>query len=358
MGKPRLQTLILELTEACDHACLYCYNHWRHPDAGRGEAFARKNRESQQTPAGRCLSPAQLLARVLDQVDCDHITLSGGEPLLCDELLPTVRFLADRHMRMNLITNGHRLTDALTAELIAGGVSLFDLPLLSHRREAHDALCGATGAWDAVLAALAHIRAHRGQAVTAFIATRRNIADLGDTLRLAFAFGVRGVQLNRFNPGGRGAGHVEELLPTVDELRTALQVAEVAAQELGLSISVSIAIQPCLIDPADFPHLGFGFCAAGTSRAYYTLDRAGNVRPCNHTTTVLGNVCEEPFEDIIAPDRLSEFVAAHPAFCEPCRLRDACQGGCKASAQVCYGDLRAEEPFLRANRDEAKIIRE
>jgi radical SAM protein with 4Fe4S-binding SPASM domain len=356
MDRPRLQTLILELAEACDHACLYCYNYWRHPASLGHDGILLCN--DTLPPPGERVSAADLLAHVLDQADCGHVTLSGGEPLLCDDLLETVRSLGDRGVRVNLITNGHRLTEALTAELIRGGVSLFELPLLSHRREPHDALCNAPGAWDAVLAALAHIRAHRGQAVIAFVATRRNIADLGETIRLAFAFGARGVMLNRFNPGGRGAGHIEDLLPTLDELRTALQTAEAATVELGIPISVSITIQPCLIDLAAYPHLSSGFCGAGTSRAYYTLDMAGNVRPCNHSPTVLGNVWREPFAEIIAPQRMAHFAGAVPEFCQPCRLRDECQGGCKASAQVCYGDLCAEEPFLRANRHVAKAIRE
>lgn len=341
MLRPHLSTIILEVTQACDHTCRYCYNTWNHPDAPR-----------QRLPE---LDVRPLLARVLDQVDCTHVTLTGGEPLLRPDLPQIVAFLAARDLRVNLITNGHRLTDELAAELIRAGVTLFELPLLSHRRQTHDALSDASGAFDAVLAALAHIRAHRGQAVIAFVATRVNIADLWDTIRLAFAFGARGLMLNRFNPGGRGAAHLD-LLPSLDEMRQALAVAEAAAQEFNLPISCSIPIQPCLIDLSLYPHLGFGFCAAGSSRAYYTLDTAGNVRPCNHTPTVLGNVWREPFAEIIAPARLADFVAAAPEFCAPCARRDECQGGCKAAAQVCYGDLCAEEPFLHLNREQARPI--
>ena len=342
MGRPRLQTLILEMTQDCDHACLYCYNPWRHPGA-------------RPAPARPQPDATALLAHVLAQVDCGHVTLTGGEPLLCEDLEETVGFLARRGVRVNVITNGHRLTDARAAELIQRGVSLFAVPLLSHRRETHDALCGAAGAFDAALAALAHIRAHRGTAAVAFVATRLNIADLRDTLRLAFAFGARGVQFNRFNPGGRGAAHLD-LLPTLEQVRDALAVADALAAELGLSVAVSIPIQPCLVALDAYPHLNFGFCAAGTERAYYTLDRAGHVRPCNHSATVLGNVWERPFADIIGGEAMAAFAAATPAFCQPCPLRDTCQGGCKAAAEVCYGDLRAEEPFLRANIGAARRL--
>lgn len=344
MTRPRLQTLIFEVTRACDHACRYCYNYWTHPEY---HPVSSQNLED----LGKIRDLRPLLAHVLDQVDCNLVTLTGGEPTLRPDLPEIVSFLAERDVRVNLITNGHRLTEDLTADLIRRGITLFELPLLSHRRETHDELSASPGAFDAVLGALAHIRYHRGQAVTVFVATRRNVADLRDTLKLAFAFGARGVMLNRFNPGGRGAVAIDDLQPSVDDMRTALAIAELASQEYRLPISCSIPIQPCLIDTSRYPHLGFGFCAAGSDRAYYTLDTGGNVRPCNHTPTILGNVWDEPFAQIISPARLATFRAAVPSLCTSCGLRDECQGGCKASAQVCYNDLAAEEPFLHRNRE-------
>jgi radical SAM protein with 4Fe4S-binding SPASM domain len=240
--------------------------------------------------------------------------------------------------------------------LLERGVDLFELPLLSYRREVHDELSGAPGAFDAALAAMARIRYHAGQFVAVFVATKINLPHLHDTAKLAAAFGSRGMMLNRFNVGGRGREHLVELLPSVDELRQGLEIANAAAAEFHLPISCSIAIQPCLIDTDVYGNLGFGYCAAGTSRAYYTLDPVGNLRPCNHTSTILGNLLEEDFVDLIDSERMAGFVQAVPAFCEPCSLRDTCQGGCKAAAEVCYGSLRAEEPFLHLNRAQARPL--
>ncbi len=241
--------------------------------------------------------------------------------------------------------------------MIERGVGLFELPLLSHRRELHDELSGAPGAWDAVLSAMANIRLQRGQVVAAFVATRKNIAHLGETLRLAFAFGARGVMFNRFNPGGRGREHLDELLPSVDQVRDALAVAEATSVELGLPISCSIPIQPCLVDITAYPHLGFGFCALGSERAYYTLDPLGNLRACNHTDLILGNLFQESFAELISPSRLIPYTGAIPESCSECSRRMECQGGCKASAQVCNGSLTAEEPFLGSALQRSKVLK-
>jgi radical SAM protein with 4Fe4S-binding SPASM domain len=141
-------------------------------------------------------------------------------------------------------------------------------------------------------------------------------------------------------------------------MKWALEIANNASAEFDFPISCSIPMQPCLTDHAAYANLNFGFCSAGTDRAYYTLDPLGNLRPCNHTSTILGNLLEEPFADLIAPERMRAFVEAVPAFCDPCALRDSCQGGCKAAAEVCSGSLVAEEPFLRYNRTQAKPLRE
>jgi radical SAM protein with 4Fe4S-binding SPASM domain len=376
-SRPRLQSLIYEVTPRCNHACLHCYNIWAAPAPSPTLPHMKTTygggSQGKGTPSPKCdlhlgegkgggLSELDtphslaLLSKALEETDCPHVTLTGGEPLLRPDLPQMVDFLRQRGVQSTIISNGRLLSEERVVELLEGGAGLFELPLLSYRREVHDRLSGVAGAFDAVLAAMARIRSHGGQFVAVFVATHLNLPDLYDTLRLAFAFGARGMMLNRFNVGGRGITHMDELLPSVEELRAALAVADKVSAQLGFSISCSIPIQPCLIDMSAFPRLGFGFCAAGTERAYYTLDPVGNLRPCNHTSTILGNLFDEPFADLTAPERMVDFCQALPDFCQPCSQRQTCQGGCKAAAQACFQSLSAEEPFLRYNRAVAKPL--
>ena len=336
----RLQTLLVEVTGRCNHACLHCYNVW-HPADAEGSTY----------PSGELDTAGMLhlLGKALDETQCSHVTLTGGEPLLRGDLPELVDYLRRRGARITLISNGRLLDAAKVAELLQCGVGLFELPLLSHQAALHDQLSAAPGAWQAVLRAMATIRLQRGGFVAAFVATRLNIAQLAKTIRLAFALGARAFMLNRFNPGGRGRRYLELLLPSAAELRQALQVADAAAVDYGLPIQCTIPIQPCLIDTAEFPHLGFGFCAAGRSHAYYTLDPLGNLRPCNHSDLILGNLFASSFTELIRSAPMAHFTRALPASCLPCACHERCQGGCKAAAQVCYGSLEVEEPFLRRN---------
>ncbi len=335
-SRPRLNSLIVELTQRCNHACLHCYNVWF---GVQDKPYPGGKLTTKQTLA--------LLGKALDETICQHVTLTGGEPLLREDLPEILTFLKQRHVHITIISNGHLIDTKKACSLVRGGVGLFELPLLSHQAEMHDELSGSRGAWKAVLSAMTDIRKQHGQVVVSFVGTRRNIDHLHEVIRLAFAFGARGLMFNRFNPGGRGREQLEDLLPSIDQVRRALETAEMAVKEYGMPISCSIPIQPCLIDTSRYPHLGFGFCAAGSKRAYYTLDPLGNLRPCNHSNLILGNLFKEPFPQLISPERAACFYNASPETCRDCSLRKECQGGCKASAQVCYGSPSDEEPFLR-----------
>jgi radical SAM protein with 4Fe4S-binding SPASM domain len=345
--RPRLSSLIFEVTQRCNHACLHCYNVWNAGGFPAGGAYPRGELDTERT--------LLLLGKALDETECSHVTLTGGEPLLRADLPVLLDYLRRRNRQTTIISNGRLLDETAAADLLNRGAGLFELPLLSHERETHDRLSGAPGAWDAVLAAMANLRIHRGRFAAAFVATRLNIDHVYETMKLAFAFGASAVMFNRFNPGGRGRGNLELLLPSVEQVRRALEETNSAAAEFGLPISCSIPIQPCLIDTRAYPGIGFSYCAAGGRRAYYALDPLGNLRPCNHTPTILGNLFEESFAELIDPGRIRAFTAAIPTFCAGCARRTECQGGCKAAAQVCYGALDAEEPFLRTNRDAANL---
>ncbi len=348
-AKPRVQSLIFEVTQRCNHACLHCYNTWQGGIAEKNMPYPRGELDTSRTK--------ELLAKALDETICPHVTLTGGEPLLRPDLVPLVDFLHGRRVQTTLISNGRLLDEAASERLIEAGIGLFELPLLSARREVHDGLSGKIGAWDAVLAAMANIRLHHGQFAAAFVATRKNILEVREVIRLAFAFGARAVMFNRFNPGGRGEGHIEDLLPSAAEVRQGLAQADEASREFGVPIACSIPIPPCLIDPGQYKNIGFGYCAAGSERAYYAMDPLGNLRPCNHTNLILGNLLDHSFEELVNSVKMAEFTRSLPPFCKDCSHRSSCQGGCKAAAQVCYGSLTMEDPFLRRNLQYALPLR-
>ena len=369
----RQQSFVFEVTQRCNHDCLHCYNAWKNaayvarPPSGESSSSSQPGAAApyQQRPHPGAGEPHQqpddldtrgtldVLGRMLDQTGASLVSLSGGEPTLRDDLLDIVGYLSGRGITINLITNGSRLDEALVAKL-AGKISVFELPLLSVDRNIHDRMSGAPGAFDRATMAMAELKAARQRVVGVFVATKLNLAAWPETLELAVALGLDGVMFNRFNPGGRGAANVALLQAGPDALTRALDVADEMSARYEIPVSCSIAMPPCLFDTKRFQRLSFGFCAAGTERAYYTLDPVGNVRPCNHSPTVLGNIRETSFASMAEGAAMRRFKAARPAFCAGCALEEQCLGGCKAAAEACSGDCAAMDPFLAAYHSRAR----
>ena len=333
-------SFVFEITQRCNHDCLHCYNAWKN---AVGYPMG-------ELPTGETLA---MLAKMLDETGASLVTLSGGEPLLRSDVYEVVDFLVRRGVAINFITNASLLDEATVARLSPDKVSIFEVPMLSCERAIHDRMSGAAGAFDKMTNAVAELKLRRQRVVGVFVATKLNLPTWRETAELGIALGVDGIMFNRFNPGGRGIANLTLLQASPEEVQLALDEAERICEEYDFPISCSIAMPPCLFDTARYRRLTFGFCAAGTERAYYTLDPLGNVRPCNHSPTILGNIRTGTFEAMATGRAMREFKAARPRFCRGCTLEKKCLGGCKAAAEAACGDAWAMDPFLAAFHGQA-----
>jgi len=336
-------SLLYEVTARCNLRCIHCYNVWKD-----GVDYSQEELSTERASA--------LIDKVIKESRCKQFNFTGGEPALREDLEELVARAAGQCEHVTLITNGTLLPEERVKSLITAGVSLFELPLNSADRAVHNRMAGEIDCFDKVTRAAADIRYHGAELAFVFVGTAKNIDHWQEALELGIALGARGFLYNRYNAGGECHGCPDKLMPTVEQVYQGLAVAQEYAGKYGIGIGASIAIPPCLIDPKDFPDVGFGFCAAGTDRSYYTIDPVGNVRPCNHTPTVIGNLFEQSLNQIVRSKGLADFRAARPGFCSGCRLEDECLGGCKAAAEVCYGSLTACDPFLEINKNRARKI--
>jgi len=333
-GPEQLRSVIFELTRRCNLSCRHCYNVWKnpwpYPVGDPDTAFTLR-----------------LLEKVLVKTGVQRVTLSGGEPLLRPDLPELVDFLAAKNVSVNLITNGTLLDEPMIRRLTPGKIGVFELPLLSVDRSVHDRMSGCEGAFDRTTLAVSELKLAGAKIVGVFVATRDNIDRWKETAELGLALGLDGLLFNRFNPGGAGGSHWNDLQVPPALLQQALDEAEAFSEEYEFPISCSIAMPPCLIKTDRYKRLTFGFCAAGTDRAYYTVDPLGNLRPCNHSPRILGNLMSDTFAELVRSEKMVSFMNARPDFCRECRFELSCQGGCKAAAEACFGSPSRMDPFLQ-----------
>jgi radical SAM protein with 4Fe4S-binding SPASM domain len=337
---PPPATIVFEAVRHCSHACERCSNVWK---------------QDSSYPSGR-LSTAdtiRMLPGVLEETAARLLTVSGGEPMLRQDLFDILNAVAERGAQINPISSGLLLDEAAIASLPTRNMGFVELPLLPAQRAVHDRMSGREGAFDRATRAVGHGKAAGLRVVAVIVAARGNIEGRQGAAELAVALGVGGIVFDRFNPVGAGVSRVGELQADPENLQRALDVADQICRRYGLPISCSMAMPPRLIDIERYPSLGVGSFAAGTECAYCAVDPLGNVRPCNRSRTVLGNALERSFYEILASDAMGEFARARPEFCAGCALERTRSGGCKAAAEICRGSPWEMDPSLSASAERA-----
>ncbi len=331
------QTFVLELTRRCNNRCLYCYAVWGADDT------APTNADKEMSTA----EVKETITRLRDEAPVNHIALSGGEPLLREDIPEILSFLAAAGIAPLIITNGTLLTKERVAATMVGGN--YEVTLLSYRREIHDQMAKRRGVWDAVIDGMINVKKAGGHLATVFVATKMNYMDLFQTAELAILLGAKALMYNRINLGAHNFQFAQQLLPTPQMIRENLDMLEEIGKTYRVPISVSVVIEPCVVDISKYEHLHFGWCPLAGEDAYFTIDPSGGIRICNHSPVILGNIKSDHFADIYYNHPyLKTFRETWPEECASCPpdLRAMCGGGCKAAAEQCYGTLDRVDPFV------------
>lgn len=332
MPRFHIDNIVFEATGACNQCCRFCYNHWRSGDDPidrPNPGLARKT-----------------LKKLLSQASVGTLSFSGGEPLL----LPNIHDLAlqarFKGCRVNVLTNGTLLTDDALENFRSLGVSAVQIPLLSAEASVHEYLTTLPGSWEKALDALRRTgKAGIGAAV--LVITKANASGVAGTLSLIWDCGIKTVMVNRFNIGGNGIRNAAELVPDRKTLKDAFAVVEsFAAAHPDIRFVSGVCTPLCLMDTAPYPHIRFSKCSTDLTGRPVTVNYAGDVRFCNHSPKVLGNIHSKPIGEILADPEINAYYAAVPDECGHCALLQRCGGGCRAASEQVYGTFSAQDPVL------------
>lgn len=330
--KPSLPHLLFEVTAACNLRCRFCYNVHKRPGA-------------EAPPAGGYSTAKRTLKRTFSQAKVQTVTFTGGEPLLAERILELVLWCRLRGAGVQVISNGNVADRETWKSLVDLGVGLFEIPQHAAGPGPHDALTGVEGSWDKARGSIERLVGLGADVVGVVVLTRENHLQVTETLAHLSRLGVRRVMLNRFNVGGAGIAHRAELELSGPELRAAFTAADQASQQLGVAVSSSVCTPMCVLDPRDFPRIPFGFCSPDAKRRPLTLDVAGDLRFCNHSPTVAGNVHQTPLADLLRSPLLTRW-AKPPPYCKDCPDWIPCRGGCRAASEQLGLGLEREDPLV------------
>ncbi len=338
---PALRLLAWETTRRCNLACLHC-----RAAAGSGPY-----------PGELTTAEGMKLLDDLAGMGQAVVILTGGEPLLRDDIYELAAYGTGRGQRMVMAVNGTLVTPDIAARLQEAGIQRVSISIDGAAAASHDALRAVPGAYDGALAGIAACR----QAGLPFqintTVTRANRGELPAIHELAISLGAAAHHVFVLVPTGRGEDIPEQLV-SPEEYEETLRWLLARQKEGRLFIKPTCAPQFYRLWRQDAAARGEKItpathgmeamtkgCLGGQGFAFVSYK--GEVQPCGYLDLVAGNIRETPFPEIWANSELFQQlrrVDDYRGKCHACQYRKVC-GGCRARAYALIGDVLGEDPI-------------
>ncbi len=288
----------------------------------------------------------RILTRLFSQAEVGTVTFTGGEPLLADRFLELVLTCRLRGRSVSIITNGNAGSPRTYEALVAMGVRHYQVPLLSSEPSPHDSLTRRQGSWQRARASIELLVARGAMVIGVIVLTAVNRHDVRATMEALVRLGAHHLMVNRFNIGGTGIQEAAGLSLTPGELRESLLQVDAQARALGIPVSSNVSVPHCIVDPREVPRVQLTSCGTCAEDKPLTIDAFGDLRLCNHSPVILGNITRTPIARLLGSPYVTRFHATVPRPCRGCARYDPCRGGCRAAAEQLGLPIEAGDPLL------------
>lgn len=349
-GVPPLRLVAWETTRNCNLSCVHC----------RASATCGPYSGELDTAAAyRLLSQ---IARVGQPI----IILTGGEPLLREDIFDIAAYGTQLGLRMVMAPNGTLITPDVAAKMAASGIKRISISLDGATAESHDRFRGVSGAFDGALRGITHAKAAGIEFQINTTITKTNLDEIPKILALAEQLGAVAHHIFLLVPTGRGKYIVDQAIDAREyertlnwfydqRNRTSLQLKATCAphyhrilRQRAKEEGQAVTFQTHGLDAVTRGCLaGSGFCF---------VSHRGIVQPCGFLDLPCGDVTKDDFADIWRKAEHFQTLRDPNLLkgkCGLCEFRKVC-GGCRARAYEAVGDFMAEEPLCLYDPPAAK----
>ena len=319
--------LLLELTYRCPLHCVFCYN---------PTDFGNVGRELETGEWLRVLEEARALGSV-------QLGLSGGEPLVREDLETIVGAAHRLGFYTNLITSGVGLTEPRLEALKQAGLDHIQLSFQDSTRRMNDFL-SSTRTFELKSRVAALIKKYRYPMVLNVVLHRLNIDHVEDILGMAESMGAEYVELANTQYYGWAWLNREQLLPSRAQLRRAEEVTARFRERMGSRMRIFFVV-PDYFGTRPKP------CMNGLGRVFLSIAPDGAALPCQAARMLPGltfpNVREAGIRSIWYDSHAFNRYRGEEWMKEPCRScpeRGRDFGGCRCQAYLLTGDPTNADP--------------
>lgn len=323
-----LRMVAWELTRNCNLNCLHC------------RAAADMGPHDGELTTEEC-------RKVLDDIKAfasPTIILTGGEPLLREDIFDIIDYGNSLGLRLVMAINGSLLTEERARKLKEGGIKRVSLSLDGKDAEHHDRFRGVEGSFQSVMEATALLKAVDLPYQINTTVTRLNMGDLEDIYRQVKDLGAVAWHVFLLVPVGRGEGLKGEELSALmyEDVLHWLYVVE-EKKELEMKVTCAPHYYRIVMEKGGKP--ASAGCLAGKS--FMFISHRGIAQPCGYLEIQSGDVRQDGVRKVWEESevfRSLRDLSSYEGRCGGCRYLKIC-GGCRARAFEATGSFLEGEPY-------------
>jgi len=328
-----LRVVTWELTRRCELDCAHC-----------------------RAGAGLEMDPGELgtdevirIIRSIARFSCPLLILSGGDPVLREDLFDIIREAKGHGLRVAVAPTGANITRELVSRFVESGVERVSISVDGATGATHDSFRGREGIFHIVMKGIQLLREGGVPFQINTTITRKNMQELPEIYELTKNIGAVALHAFLLVPVGRGEGLKDwEISPEQYEEVLGWIAEKERSTELELKATCAPHYYRILKNrgiPARNPR-GQG-CLGGKSFAF--ISSRGKVQICGYLPVEAGDLRlkDYDFQEIWETSELFQAVRNTRGYrgkCGRCEYRNIC-GGCRARAYSFSGDYLQEEPF-------------
>jgi radical SAM protein with 4Fe4S-binding SPASM domain len=269
------------------------------------------------------------------------VYLTGGEPLLRNDILELLECCSRYGLYSRLLTNGTLLDKEKIGGLRSHHIGAVQISL-DGLSETHDAVRG-SGCFQDGKRSIERTASRDIPVTVMTTVNRNNFMELTTLWSECLAVGAKRLAFGRLVPTGRGASLVEALLSPEECLGLYSDVLDFESTEANGAQIVKRDPLWRILDARCYANCGTTGCSIGLNGL--CILQNGDVLPCRRLPIVLGNIRKDSIYTIWTRSTLlAQCRERHlNGACATCRLRMKC-GGCRGIAHAFTGDPLATDP--------------
>ena len=323
-----LRMIAWELTRNCNLSCVHC------------RASAAAGPHTGELTTNEC-------RRIIDDIlvfSSPTVILTGGEPLLRDDIFDIINYGNEKGLRLVIAVNGTLLTREKAGALKDGGIKRVSLSLDGKDKASHGAFRGAEGSFDAVVKAAEILREVGLPFQINTTVTRLNSDDLEAIYGLTRSMGAVAWHVFLLVPVGRGEGLKGEELDAkmYEDVLEKLYRME-TRNEIEMKVTCAPHYYRIVKEKGETPKSAG--CLAGKS--FLFISHRGIAQPCGYLEVPSGDVramgVRKVWEESPVFRNLRD-LSTYKGKCGGCKFLRIC-GGCRARAYELTSDILEAEPL-------------